>query len=100
MVEVIGVSFANSNKIYYFLPNGLELHKKDNVIVETENGEQFGIVVTGLISIDPDKLSSTLRNVLRIANRDDERINNKNVSDSVNALNDAIKFANIFIINK
>lgn len=94
MVEVIGVSFANSNKIYYFLPNGLELHKKDNVVVETENGEQFGIVVTGLISIDPDKLSSTLRNVLRIANRDDERINNKNVSDSVNALNDAIKFAN------
>ena len=33
MIDVVGISFINSNKIYYFNINGLDLDKKDAVIV-------------------------------------------------------------------
>ena len=37
MIEVIGVRFKKAGKIYYFGPNGIEIKKGQNVIVETAN---------------------------------------------------------------
>lgn len=71
MIEVIGVSFIGSNKIYYFLPNDLNLKKEDMVVVETERGQQLGVVSTNLVSVDPDKLVAPLKNVLKVANDHD-----------------------------
>lgn len=91
MTNVIGISFVDSNKIYYFLPNNIELTIGDKVIVETERGEQFGIVATDIISVDPEKLVSPLKNVLKKANKEDENTNKKNIKDAVKALDDAIR---------
>ena len=91
MIDVIGVSFVDSNKIYYFLPNGLKLAKNDKVIVETEAGTQYGIVVTDYINIDPKKFSKTLKNVIRKVTASDERKIEKNSKDSLLALNYAVK---------
>ena len=44
MYSVIGIEFSNSNRIYYFDPNGIEVSKGDKIIVETERGMQLGIV--------------------------------------------------------
>ena len=38
MTTVIGVSFKRAGKMYYFDPNGLELHIGDQVVVETARG--------------------------------------------------------------
>lgn len=91
MTNVIGISFVDSNKIYYFLPNNIELTIGDKVIVETERGEQFGIVATDIISVDPEKLVAPLKNVLKKANKEDENTNKKNIKDAVKALDDAIR---------
>lgn len=91
MTDVIGISFANSNKIYYFNINGLPLSKKDAVIVETERGEQYGIVKTSVINIDKSLLQSEVKNVLRKANNEDEKQNNTNLKDSVKAMEDCEK---------
>ncbi len=90
MIDVIGVSFSFSNKIYYFNPNGINLSKNTKVIVETERGEQYGVIVTDLISVDPDRLSSPIRNVLRIATSKDDDINEKNMKDAKLAIDDAM----------
>ena len=45
MINVCGVKFSLKGRIYYFKKNKLDLKIKDNVIVETERGEKFGIVV-------------------------------------------------------
>ena len=45
--------YNNSDKIYYFLPNGNELEKDDYVIVETERGQQFGIICSTDIIMIP-----------------------------------------------
>ena len=42
MTTVIGVSFKRAGKMYYFDPNGLELHTGDQVIVETARGMECG----------------------------------------------------------
>ncbi len=91
MKKVIGVNFADSKKIYYFLPNGLELEKEDFVIVTTEIGEQFAKVVTDIIDVDEKKLKMELKNIDRKATQKDIAANNKNKRDALKALSDAEK---------
>lgn len=47
MYEVVGVRFKKAGKIYYFDPNGLDIHDNEFVIVETVRGVEFGKAVLG-----------------------------------------------------
>lgn len=66
-IEVVGVKFKNSNHIYSFSPNGLTLKVGDYVIVETEKGNDIGVVIKEKESIQPETLLSPLKNVVKIA---------------------------------
>lgn len=66
-IEVCGVKFKNSNHIYSFAPNGNVLKKGDYVIVETEKGNDLGVVVKEKDKISAEDLVSSLKNVVRIA---------------------------------
>ena len=89
MSKVVGVSFNDSKKIYYFLVNEIDVFKGDNVIVDTDGGKQFARVVTDIIDVDEKKLNNPLKNVIRIANLDDVNINENNIKDAEKALIDA-----------
>ena len=91
MKKVLGVSFDNTSKIYYFLFNDLVLNKGDNVIVETERGKQFGKIVTSVIEVDEKKLKMDLKNIIKIADKDDIKINKNNKNDEKKAFEDANK---------
>ena len=91
MIEVVGISFSDSNKIYYFLPDGIDLEKEMKVIVETEKGEQLGTVTTSLINIEHRQLVAPLKNVLRIATASDEKKHNENLEAAKRALRNAEK---------
>ena len=71
MYEVIGISFTNSNRVYYFSPNDIIVEKKDKVIVETERGMQIGTVVTEVINLDKEKVVLPIKTVLRKATEED-----------------------------
>ncbi len=86
MIEVIGVSFKNNRKIYYFSPNSLKIEKGKNVIVTTERGLQYGTVELSNFYINEQNLVSKLTNVIRICNKNDDLKNSKNISDSKEAL--------------
>ena len=86
MIEVIGVSFKDKGRIYYFLPRNLKLKKNVTVVVETERGLQFGKVVTDLIKIDEKKFPSPLKKISRIASRQDYENNKRNIKDAEKAL--------------
>lgn len=92
MVEVFGVCFTNSNKIYYFLANGNEIKKEDCVIVETERGQQFGVVCTDKIAVDKKRISFELKNILKVADSNDVRMHEKNIKDAELAIECANKF--------
>lgn len=63
-IEVVGVKFKNSNHIYSFSPNNLELKRGDYCIVETEKGRDLGVVVKEKYFIKAEELTSELKNIL------------------------------------
>lgn len=92
MIEVFGVRFNDSDKIYYFLPNGNEINKDDYVVVETERGQQFGIVCTDKIVVDKNQISFELKNILKVADSNDINANEKNVREADFAIERANEF--------
>ena len=71
MVNVIGVRFENAGKLYFFTPGALWPTPGDFVIVETTRGIEFGEVVTEVREIDDTKLTTPLKQVVRIATEED-----------------------------
>ena len=86
MVEVVGISFKDGGKVYYFSPGKYKLKQGITVIVETEQGTQFGKVAESNKEISSNKLHSELRHVLRIATKNDFHKHLKNIEEANKAL--------------
>lgn len=78
MIEVIGVRFKKTGKVYYFDPAGHNIHVNNYVIVETARGVEFGKVVITNKQVDPDDVVLPLKQVIRIANSEDKKVVAKN----------------------
>ncbi len=78
MVKVVGIRFKDTGKMYYFDPNGLEVHKGDTVVVETSRGIECGIASTGIKMVTDDEVVSPLKAIKRIATDEDKEILKKN----------------------
>ena len=86
MATVIGVTFRNQCKVYYFDPNGLEVKKGESVIVETAQGVEFGNVIIGNREMPDEKIINTLKPIRRIATEDDfdqKALNERNERDAL-----------------
>lgn len=88
-MEVCGIVYKESGKVYYFNKNDLPVKEKDYVIVDTEKGEQFGKVVF----IEEREVNYELKNILRIASKSDYDKYLKSLKEAQTALKDAKKFA-------
>lgn len=71
MPVVVGVTFRKIGKVYYFDPNGLELHEGDFVISETAHGLEFGEVVLEPRDVPEEEVVAPLKCVVRIAGSED-----------------------------
>lgn len=99
MKKVVKISFQNSNKLYYFSTNDINISKNDLVIVESERGFQFGTVASDVIEIDESKIPKTLKNIIRKATDSDFSTNRKNIIDSEKALKKAKELAKKLNVN-
>ncbi len=70
--EIIGVSFRNSGKIYYFDAAGSKATDSSHAIVETARGLEYGRVALPNKMVSKKSLVLPLKKVLRIANKDDD----------------------------
>ena len=86
MIKVVGISLPDNNRIYYFNPRSLDLKRNVTVIVETERGLQFGKVELPPFEISEDKLTSSLKDVIRISTKKDYMDHKKNLKDAQSAL--------------
>lgn len=86
MINIVGINFKENGKVYYFLPGNIILKKNVTVIVQTERGLQFGKVVTDVIKIEENKITTPLKQIIRIASKNDYHNHLKNVKDSKDAL--------------
>lgn len=86
MIKVVGINFLNANRIYYFSPGKTKVKNGDYVIVETERGTQFGKAVTEVLYMPKEKVFLPLKDIIRVANENDVKTNNKNAKDAEKAL--------------
>lgn len=87
MIDVVGVRFKKAGKIYYFAPMDLDIKKGDYVIVETARGIEFGECVVGPKKITEKEIVSPLKNVLRVADKEDINRHEDNKKKEAEALN-------------
>ena len=71
-VEIIGISFRGSGKVYYFGANGNTAREGEHAIVETARGVEYGKVSLTNTYVKRKTLVLPLKNVIRIANKNDD----------------------------
>ena len=71
MKKIVGISFKEVGKIYWFSPNFLKLKEGDKVVVETVRGLEMGTVVSPIKEVDEKELEHELKDILRIASNKD-----------------------------
>ncbi len=81
MKEVIGVSFEEG-RIYYFDPNGHKLKQNVTVIVETDQGLQFGTVKIPLTEVSENKIKKPLKKIIRVSTKKDYTQYKQNQKDA------------------
>ncbi len=77
-VEVVDVQFRTGQKIYYFDPAGKTYQAGDHLIIDTARGPEYGICAGGNHNIHKMEVVSPLREVIRLANAQDEKIVQEN----------------------
>jgi len=93
MTKVIGVKFKDNGKTYYFNPKDFQVSKGDSVIVETVRGLEFGYVTLVGKEVDEETFQNPLKDVIRIATKEDFKKNEENKQKSKNALETCVKKA-------
>ncbi len=71
-IDVIGVSFRDSGKIYHFDSNGTRAKDGTKVVVETARGVEYGTVTMSNRMISKTELVLPLKKVLRTATAEDD----------------------------
>jgi len=99
MIKVVGISFKKKGQVYFFSPGKLNIKKGDNVIVKTERGIQFANALTDIIEINENKITTPLKEVIRVATKEDCYANEKNIKNSQSALQKAKKIIENMEIN-
>ncbi len=86
MTEVISVKFKDTGKAYYFSPAGKTVNIGDKVIVETQNGNELGVIAEANHTVNDEDLVSPLKKMLRIANEKDLKRVQENKKKAADAL--------------
>ena len=76
--HVTGVRFKPGGKVYYFDPGELKIKNNSYVIVDTARGQEFGEVAFGDKVVKETSLVLPLRQVIRVATKEDVERNASN----------------------
>ena len=98
MLDVVVVIVPESKNIYYLSPNSLDLKKNDLVIFDSENGMMNGKIIK-IYKEKKKNLVLPLYNIIRLVNKDDIKIIEKNNKIMKNSLNDIRKYSKELDLN-
>ena len=78
MKIIIGVSFRQAGKVYFFDPGDEQIERGEHVIVETAKGVEYGTVVVPNREMAEEKIVAPLKKIIRVATPKYEDIELKN----------------------
>ena len=99
MKELIGVSFTEGKRIYYFDPANIKPNFGDDVIVETERGLQYGKIATLIVEKNEKSLNMPLKRIIRIATKDDRKKHELNLNEEKKAMKECEKLIKKYNLN-
>lgn len=70
-IEVVGIRFKQTGKIYYFAPAGISFDMGEGVIVETARGQEYGFVALPNRMVSENETVQPLKEVIRKATEAD-----------------------------
>lgn len=79
MTKVVGITFKEVGKIYWFNPGPYRLEKGEKVVVETIRGLELGYVTLAPQEVEDGVLEHELKPVVRIASKNDLKNYNENL---------------------
>ncbi len=82
MKKIVGVSFTEVGKIYWFNPGLLTLVKGTKVVVETVRGLELAMVEVPPKEVEDSELTHELKDVLRVADSNDLKQYEENIKQS------------------
>ena len=77
-VEVVDIQFRAGQKVYYFDPAGKTYKAGQHVIIDTARGIEYGTCARGNHTIHQAEVVTPLRQVIRVATEQDEKIAKEN----------------------
>lgn len=92
-IEVISAKFLHGNNEYYFSPNGHQLEYGDYAIVDTERGKEIVRITKAAHEIDSSVLEEGLKNVIKIADKDEIALAQENDAKAAALLPEIKKIA-------
>lgn len=72
MINVVGVRFKDTGKVYYFDPCDIAVNKGDVVVVETSRGVECGTATSGIKGVTDDEVVTPLKPIKRVATKEDK----------------------------
>ena len=78
MKIILGVSFRQAGKVYFFDPGDQQIERGEHVIVVTAKGVEYGTVVVPNREMAEEKIVAPLKKIIRVATPKDEDIELKN----------------------
>ena len=84
-IEIVGISFREAGKIYYFAPEKFNLNVGQRVIVETARGVEMGTVKVANKMVDKSEIVSPLKPITRPATPEDIEKDAKNHQAEIDA---------------
>lgn len=96
---VVGIRFIEAGKIYYYTSNNLDLHLKQKVVVDSDNGLEIGEVVVLKVDEESSKHNNTLKEIIRIASDKDLEQQKTNILDAKEALEICQERADFYKLN-
>ncbi len=79
MKKIVGVSFNEVGKIYWFNPGDLDITKNCKVVVETVRGLELATAITDIKEVNDEEVQYELKDVLRIADNKDIKLYEENL---------------------
>lgn len=79
MKNVVGVTFVENGKITYYFIGKNKVKKGYNAIVETSRGLEFAKIVTDIHPIDTSKLKNELKEIHKMATKEDYYTHKENL---------------------
>ncbi|MBN1494101.1 MAG: stage 0 sporulation family protein [Candidatus Omnitrophica bacterium] len=75
MIEVVKIQLRDAGKIVYYNPRGLKFKIGEGLIIESDRGVDYGVVISEVEQLDNAKIEQPLKSVIRVADeKDHEKI--------------------------